>query len=72
MLPLIPVVAAVADYTENAITLFHIWRLPEHDVGVAFVGTLATFLKWMLACVSLSLVFLGWVRAQAIDKAKKV
>lgn len=59
MLPVIPVAGAAADYVENALTLYHMGRLPEHDVALAWVGTAATFLKYSLIFVSSPLVTLG-------------
>ena len=59
MLPVIPVAGAAADYVENALTLYHMGRLPEHDVGLAWIGTAATFVKYSLIFVSFPLVALG-------------
>lgn len=61
MLPLLPVAGAAADYVENFCTLFHIWRLPQHDEGVAWIGTAATFIKYTLINGSIPLIALGFV-----------
>ena len=59
MLPVTPVAGAAADYIENALTLYHMGRLPKHDVALAWIGTAATFLKYSLIFVSFPLVALG-------------
>lgn len=59
MLPVIPVAGAAADYVENALTLYHMGRLPEQDVELAWIGTAATFLKYSLIFLSFPFVALG-------------
>ena len=71
MLPLLPVATAAADYVENACTLFHIWRLPQHDVGVAWVGTGATFVKYILLSAFVLLLAVGWLMGSGRSRKAK-
>ena len=64
MLPLLPLASAAADYVENLCTLFNIWRLPQRDMGVAWVGTAATFVKYALLNIYLLLMPVGWVMSR--------
>jgi hypothetical protein len=70
VLPLLPLATAAADYVENACTLFHIWRLPQHDVGVAWIGTGATFVKYTLLSVFVPLIAVGWFMGKGRRKVK--
>lgn len=71
MLPLVPVMGAAADYVENLCTLFHIWRLPHQDMAVAWIGTVATFVKYTLIFGSMPVIALGfWANRPRPKKGK--
>lgn len=72
MLPLLPVASAAADYVENACTLYHMARLPQHDVGVAWVGSAATFLKYTLMAACAPLLLLGWLTQRRGGRRERV
>ena len=61
LLPLLPILAGMADYVENACTQFHLLRLPEHDMTVAWVGTICTlFIKQITVTCSMLLTLVAW------------
>lgn len=60
MLPLLPVMGAASDYVENICTLFHIWRLPHQDMAVAWIGTVATFVKYTFIFGSMPVIARGF------------
>ena len=61
LLPLLPLLAGIMDYAENSCTQFHLWRLPKHDVGVAWVGTICTFIKQVVVNSSMLLTLVAWL-----------